>query len=60
MFFITLGWIFQLETAKKYLDYHRDQFGFKKSNVKFVKGYIEDLKEAGIADASTDIIMWDD
>lgn len=47
----------QLETANKYIEYHRDLFGYKSSNVKFVKGYIEDLKSAGIEDSSIDIIM---
>lgn len=49
-----------LETANKYVDYHRNLFGYKSSNVKFVNGYIEDLKTAGIEDSSVDIIMWVD
>ncbi|XP_039271361.2 arsenite methyltransferase-like [Styela clava] len=47
----------QLEIAHKYIEYHRNVFGFKKSNVKFVKGYIENLKDAGIVDESVDVII---
>jgi len=47
----------QLEVANKYIDYHRDKFNFKKSNVKFVKGVIEDLQQAGIADSTIDIVI---
>ncbi|XP_039256478.2 arsenite methyltransferase-like isoform X1 [Styela clava] len=47
----------QLETANKYIEHHRDVFGFQKSNVKFVRGYIENLKDAGIEDNSIDIII---
>lgn len=47
----------QLDVANKYVEYHRDLFGYKSSNVNFVNGYVEDLKSAGIQDASVDIIM---
>lgn len=33
----------QLDVAKKHLNYHQQKFGFKKSNVEFLKGDIEDL-----------------
>lgn len=47
----------QLAVAEKHLKYHTDKFGFKKANVKFVKGYIEDLKSAGIEDNSIDLVV---
>ncbi|XP_041368388.1 arsenite methyltransferase-like [Gigantopelta aegis] len=47
----------QLEIANQYIDYHRDKFGYKKSNVEFVKGYIEKLTEAGLKENSFDIII---
>ncbi|CAH1778283.1 unnamed protein product [Owenia fusiformis] len=47
----------QLEVANKYIDYHREKFGFAKSNVEFVKGYIEKLGEAGLKDNTFDIIV---
>ncbi|MDD4972712.1 MAG: methyltransferase domain-containing protein [Bacteriovorax sp.] len=47
----------QIEVAKKYIDYHTDKFGYKKSNVEFVKGYIEDLNEIGIATSSIDVVI---
>ncbi|PJZ83985.1 methyltransferase type 11 [Leptospira harrisiae] len=47
----------QLDVANSYLEYHKEQFGFKKSNVSFVSGYIEDLKASGIEDHSIDLIV---
>ncbi|TGL40372.1 methyltransferase domain-containing protein [Leptospira perdikensis] len=47
----------QLEVANKYIEYHQKQFGYKKSNVSFVKGYIENLKSCGIEDKSIDLVV---
>ncbi|MEX2483121.1 MAG: methyltransferase domain-containing protein [Brumimicrobium sp.] len=47
----------QLETANKFLDYHREQFGYKKSNVSFVKGNIEKLDELPFEPQSFDLII---
>lgn len=47
----------QLSVANQYLGWHMDKFGYKKPNVEFVKGYIEDLKTAGIKDNSVDIVV---
>ncbi|KAM9770353.1 arsenite methyltransferase [Menidia menidia] len=47
----------QLELARKYVDYHMKEFGFKKPNVSFVQGYIEALTEAGLEKDSFDIII---
>lgn len=48
---------FQLDVARKYLDYHMTEFGFQKPNVSFVQGYIEALTEAGLQKNSFDVIM---
>ena len=47
----------QLSVAHQYVGWHMDKFGYKKPNVEFVKGYIEDLKTAGIEDNSVDIVI---
>jgi len=47
----------QLEVARKYKDTQMKRFGFKKCNVDFRKGYIEDLKELGLADNSVDVVI---
>ena len=47
----------QIETAIKYKEEQRKRFGFKRSNVKFVQGYIEDLKSLGIKDNSVDVVI---
>lgn len=46
----------QLEVARKHLDYHRSKFAFKTSNVRFLKGNIEDLKSLDIGDNSMDLV----
>jgi len=47
----------QLSVANQYVGWHMDKFGYKKPNVEFLKGYIEDLKTAGIEDNSVDIVI---
>jgi len=47
----------QLAVAHKYIDAQMERFGFKECNVEFKKGYIEDLREAGIADNSIDVVI---
>lgn len=47
----------QLDVARKYEDEQRQRFGYAKSNVRFINGYIEDLHAAGIADRSVDIVI---
>lgn len=47
----------QLEVGKKHIDSMTKKFGFKKPNVEFKKGYIEDLKALGIQDNSVDIVI---
>ncbi|XP_076001419.1 arsenite methyltransferase isoform X2 [Genypterus blacodes] len=47
----------QLDVARMYLDYHMQEFGYKKPNVSFVQGYIEALTEAGLEQDSFDTII---
>jgi SAM-dependent methyltransferase len=47
----------QIETAVKYREEQRERFGFKASNVKFMQGYIEDLKSLGIENQSVDVVI---
>ena len=47
----------QLSVANQYIGWHMDKFGYKKPNVEFVKGYIEDLQTTGIEDNSIDIVI---
>lgn len=47
----------QLEVARRNQDYHQKAFGHSTSNVTFIKGYIEDLKSAGIEDNSIDLVV---
>lgn len=47
----------QLEIAKKYQNEMAEKFGYKKSNVEFKKGYIEDLKSLGVEDESVDVVV---
>lgn len=46
----------QLEVARKHEKEQMRTFGYKKSNVKFVKGFMERLDEAGIEDDSIDVV----
>ncbi len=47
----------QLAVANRHIDWHREKFGYKKSNVEFLKGYIERLDELGLEENSFDIIV---
>ncbi|MEZ5814268.1 MAG: methyltransferase domain-containing protein [Alphaproteobacteria bacterium] len=47
----------QLGVANEYIGWHMEKFGFSQPNVEFKKGYIEDLKAAGIEDNSVDLIV---
>jgi arsenite methyltransferase len=47
----------QLSVAEKHLDYHRRQYGYARSNVRLVSGYIEDLRGAGIESGSVDLVV---
>lgn len=47
----------QLAVARRHLDYHAKAFGYARSNVEFKTGNIERLAEAGLTDASFDLIV---
>lgn len=48
----------QLAIARGYEDWHRAKFGYQKSNVKFVQGYIERLNElSALESESFDLIV---
>jgi arsenite methyltransferase len=47
----------QLAIARKHQAYQARVFGYEKSNVKFLQGYIEDLESLGIASESIDIVI---
>lgn len=47
----------QLEVANRHLEWHREKFGYAKSNVSFVEGDIEKLDELGLEAGSFDIIV---
>ncbi len=47
----------QLAIARQHEKYHQKAFGYKRSNVRFLHGYIERLHELELADASVDVIV---
>ncbi len=47
----------QLAVARQHVDYHRAAFGYDRSNVELVHGYIEDLAGCGIRDESVDVVV---
>ena len=47
----------QLEVARRHEDWHREKFGFKTSNVRFLDGYIEKLDALDLEPASFDVIV---
>lgn len=47
----------QLAVANEHIEWHREKFGYAKSNIEFKKGYIEKLGELGLADNSFDIVI---
>lgn len=47
----------QLDVANRHIDYHREAFGYKESNVQFIKGNLDNLGELGIEKGSIDLII---
>src|SRR3990167_2208767 len=47
----------QLNVADKYVEYHREKFGYPRANVKFLEGYIEDLESLGLEANSFDLVI---
>ena len=47
----------QLATANNHLAWQQERFGYARSNVRFIKGYIEKLDELDLAPESFDVIV---
>jgi len=47
----------QLEVAEEHIDYHTEVFGYKTSNVSFIKGNIDQLDACGLEKGSFDLII---
>ena len=47
----------QLEVANRHVEWHRERFGYAKSNVNFIEGDIEKLDELDLELASFDVIV---
>ncbi|MDX2306679.1 MAG: methyltransferase domain-containing protein [Hyphomicrobium sp.] len=47
----------QLETARAHLEWHRERFGYRSTNIGFVEGYIERLGDLGLAPGSFDVVV---
>ena len=47
----------QLATATAHLDWHTKRFGFERSNVRFIRGYIESLGNLGLEPGSFDVVV---
>ncbi|MFP1677822.1 methyltransferase domain-containing protein [Alloalcanivorax sp. C16-2] len=47
----------QLAVARRHQDYHREAFGFAESNVRFLKGYIEELDALELESGYFDIVV---
>ncbi|GAB1598711.1 arsenite methyltransferase-like [Argonauta hians] len=47
----------QLDIANQYIEYHTKLYKYKTPNLKFVKGYIEYLTEAGLEENYFDVII---
>jgi len=47
----------QLAVANAHIDYHRTRYGYADSNVRFLKGYLEDLDSLDLDAGSFDVII---
>ncbi len=47
----------QLDVANAHLEWHRDRFGYARSNVEFIEGDIENLDALGLEPGSFDVIV---
>lgn len=47
----------QLALGRKHSAWHAERFGYARSNVDFIQGYMEDLEGAGIAENSVDLVV---
>ena len=47
----------QLAVAERYREFHRSQFGYSQSNVRFLHGYIEELDKLDLHDSHFDAVV---
>ncbi len=47
----------QISVARKHIDWHTKKFGYKKPNMRFLDGYIEDLSALDLEPNSFDVIV---
>ena len=47
----------QLDVARRHMEYHREKFGYTKTNVTFLQGELEHLDKLDIPDNSIDVIV---
>lgn len=47
----------QLAVAERHRDYHRRQFGHARGNVRFLKGYIEELDALNLPEGGFDVVV---
>lgn len=47
----------QLAVAERHRDYHRRQFGHARDNVRFIKGYIEELDRLDLPEGGFDVVI---
>ncbi|RMD84465.1 MAG: methyltransferase domain-containing protein [Lentisphaerae bacterium] len=47
----------QLAIGRKYQAVMADRFGYSRSNVRFLQGYMEELEELGVEDESVDVVI---
>lgn len=47
----------QLDIARRFESWHAKRFGFARSNVRFIEGYLERLEESGLAPGEFDVIV---
>jgi SAM-dependent methyltransferase len=47
----------QLAVANSHIDWHMQRFGYERPNVRFLKGYIEQLDQLGLEPQSFDIVI---
>jgi SAM-dependent methyltransferase len=47
----------QLDVARRHEDWHRERFGYDRSNVRFIEGHVDRLQDLDIAPGSVDLIV---
>jgi arsenite methyltransferase len=47
----------QLETARSHVSWHMDRFGYSRTNVRFLRGFIEKLGALGLKNQTFDVVI---